>query len=437
MASGNPSTKVVTALQTPIITTSTVTRMSTTRVATPVVTIAVSTVPTSSTPIMSVSTSGSTANVQHKANVGEMLRLGTPRLWLPAEQCRECFYPNDVNFNFCQQCGTRRLSRDRERPQPLPVDMEAIDSRLAELQEKAASMPYTQRKSKLQTDFEVFLESMQPPKTLMSAAPRDILRFLVWKDKGGRTVVHGADCSDENPCQCPSRLAFKTVDSYIGQLRSIFDKEGRGGEWNARVGFGNPAADKSVKQYLRMVTEEQMKQNLIPKQAIPMTTDKVERIINYIDLQLEKFPDIDPCHAFILGRDKALFLTLLFTGSRAGDLLIVKTENIHLPNGGFLLNHVWGKTLRDGNTRSCAIFQNDNSLLCPVTAIMGYVELAKALGINLSRVFSFVRLLETERLTMCLCLLMRQILDCVFIVTKLQCTRGRLYIVFEVHVLLP
>ncbi|XP_070544085.1 uncharacterized protein [Ptychodera flava] len=69
MASGNPSTKVVTALQTPIITTSTVTRMSTTRVATPVVTIAVSTVPTSSTPIMSAITSGSTANVQHNANV--------------------------------------------------------------------------------------------------------------------------------------------------------------------------------------------------------------------------------------------------------------------------------------------------------------------------------------------------------------------------------
>ncbi|KAI8497681.1 Protein dispatched 1 [Branchiostoma belcheri] len=38
------------------------------------------------------------------------------------------------------------------------------------------------------------------------------------------------------------RLAFKTVDSHIGKLRAIFKENGRGGEWDERLGLGNPAA---------------------------------------------------------------------------------------------------------------------------------------------------------------------------------------------------
>ena len=52
------------------------------------------------------------------------------------------------------------------------------------------------------------------------------------------------------------RLSYKTVDSYIGKLRSIFHVNGRDGEWERRLGLGNPAADKLVKDYLRLVTAE-------------------------------------------------------------------------------------------------------------------------------------------------------------------------------------
>ena len=37
------------------------------------------------------------------------------------------------------------------------------------------------------------------------------------------------------------RLSYKTVDSYIGKLRSIFHAIGRDGEWDKRLGLGNPA----------------------------------------------------------------------------------------------------------------------------------------------------------------------------------------------------
>ena len=57
-------------------------------------------------------------------------------------------------------------------------------------------------------------------------------------------------------CGCPLRLSYKTVDSYIGKLRSIFHSIGRDGEWDKRLGLGNPASDKLVKDYLRLVTAE-------------------------------------------------------------------------------------------------------------------------------------------------------------------------------------
>ena len=47
------------------------------------------------------------------------------------------------------------------------------------------------------------------------------------------------------------------MDSYIGKLRAIVHAIGHDGEWYRRLGLGNPAADKSVKDYLRLVTAEQ------------------------------------------------------------------------------------------------------------------------------------------------------------------------------------
>jgi hypothetical protein len=58
------------------------------------------------------------------------------------------------------------------------------------------------------------------------------------------------------PCQCPVHLAYSTVDSYIGKLRSIFSEAGHQGDWNRALCLGNQAADDFVKQYLKAVTAE-------------------------------------------------------------------------------------------------------------------------------------------------------------------------------------
>ena len=53
------------------------------------------------------------------------------------------------------------------------------------------------------------------------------------------------------------RLSAGTVDSLIGKLRAIFTEAGLGGEWDDRLGIGNPVSHPSIKNYLRSIKEEQ------------------------------------------------------------------------------------------------------------------------------------------------------------------------------------
>ena len=57
---------------------------------------------------------------------------------------------------------------------------------------------------------------------------------------------------------CPTRLAFSTIYSMIGKLRSIFVARGRSASDSDNPDFGNPAAAREVKNYLASVREEQL-----------------------------------------------------------------------------------------------------------------------------------------------------------------------------------
>ena len=78
------------------------------------------------------------------------------------------------------------------------------------------------------------------------------------------------------------------MDSYIGKLRSISHAEGRDGEWDKTLGLGNPAADKSVKDYLRLVSAEQLQAWITPKQATPFFVDKLTMLSPHLQRELEK-----------------------------------------------------------------------------------------------------------------------------------------------------
>lgn len=67
----------------------------------------------------------------------------------------------------------------------LQLDLKAIDKRIEELQSARISTPYGHQKSHLEVELQSFLATLFPPKSPFSCAPKDVIRFLVWKDQKG------------------------------------------------------------------------------------------------------------------------------------------------------------------------------------------------------------------------------------------------------------
>lgn len=94
---------------------------------------------------------------------------------------------------------------------------------------------------------------------------------------------------------------------------------------------------------------------------------------------------------FILALDQAFFKRLFFSAARGNDLGLVQTQEIlRFPQDeGFLFNHVWGKTLRDGASKMFGIRRHPNPSLCPVKAIETYIAVSAELGMTLRNGYLF------------------------------------------------
>ena len=149
---------------------------------------------------------------------------------------------------------------------------------------------YSKQKHYLAESLAVFLLSLPGSKTLSNAAPLDICRFLAFKDQCGKSQVHAHSCPNLGlhglkSCNCPRRLSYKTVDSYIGKLRSIFKDIGRDGDWNSSLALGNPVASSRVKRYLKAVATEQLQAAVTPKQATPNFFQQASRFVSAFRIQ--------------------------------------------------------------------------------------------------------------------------------------------------------
>ena len=198
-------------------------------------------------------------------------------------------------------CGCQRKSISPKPASKIAADLAIIDVRLRQLTQTAQRSSYSKQNSSLRVEFETFLASLPSPRSIFSATPEDVSRFLVWKDWHGKTVVHDCDCvnaSSQNAsdCGCPKRLAFKTVDSYIGKLRAIFNEVGRTGDWNSLLGFGNPAASVVVQSYLKAGSEEQLRAHIVAKQAVPFFLPKLLLLARLWDRKMAD-PSVSPFYS--------------------------------------------------------------------------------------------------------------------------------------------
>ena len=268
-----------------------------------------------------------------------------------------------------------------------------IRERKAFLKLKKTQTPYARQKSALEKELIQFLSHLD--RDITSATPDDVVSFLVWKDRFGKTVVHHDSCpyfgdKTKSACLCPRRLAFGTVDSVIGKLRAIFSQWGRSMDDSILPGYGNPAASSEVKSYLHSVRLEQLQARIVPSQAEPFFIHDLflisTQILKNLSLSLGS-----PVQLFVLSRDQAFFKSLFFGGDRAADLCRVKTKEIlYLPDkSGLLFNHTLTKSLRDGSSNMFAIKHYKDPLLCPVKAIETYVAMSDLLNVSVKDGFLF------------------------------------------------
>ena len=310
-------------------------------------------------------------------------------MWKPAVSCLACSYPNDSDHNFCQKCGFKRKDPEvSENPVIVDTEPDRVKNRLASLANYRSGKPYEKQKSALQKQLESYLWSLPEKKTLKSAIPNDVVSFLVWRDRFGKTVVHHDGCSSEglrkSACTCPRVLSAGTVDNNIGKLRVIFRDVGRGSQWNDDLGLGNPAAHHSVSRYTLSVQEEQAVARVFPVKAVPMFLDKL-RILCLHLRNLIIAPLIKPSQRYIFARELAFFSIDFFSGDRGSDLGRVKTVDILSSPGkdSFILNQVFGKTLRGNNSNVFGLKRIPGSPYCPVTNLEYYVAIANKMSIKL------------------------------------------------------
>lgn len=124
------------------------------------------------------------------------------------------------------------------------------------------------------------------------------------KDLKGKTQVHDISCTylgriGNYPCSCSFRLASGTVQSIIGQLKSLFENLGRGHVWHEDSKSGNPASSLEVQKYLKAVRLEQSKAHVSKKQAKPLFFEKLQLLSRYFDSKL-KTPDLSMSERFLL-----------------------------------------------------------------------------------------------------------------------------------------
>ena len=274
---------------------------------------------------------------------------------------------------------------------PLSLDLDAIDTRLARIDQDSVQSKSQRRTASLRKELCTFLASLPCPSDLRTVKVVDLRRFLVFKDSMGKTKIHDVSCHalgqkrGHVACSCPVRMAVSSIRNIVSVLRSIFHSEGRQGDFDEISGLGNPIDAPLIRQYIKFISKEQSVCQAVPSQATPLFLDKLRRIVQYIDRELP-CPCVSLVSRFVLLRDQSFFKIQFFAGSRAGDMCQVLCQGIkRLPGSqGLLVRLCSGKTFSSDKAHSVVLPYCQDVDLCPVTGLERYLDGAKAMAVDIS-----------------------------------------------------
>jgi len=256
----------------------------------------------------------------------------------------------------------------------------------------------------LQDTFFQFLQEYKCP-SLSLCKPDDIRKFLVWKDSFEKTIVHDIQCrylgiKGMFGCSCPKRLASATVENIIQQLFGIFEANGFGRNWDILSRSGNPASAPVIKEYLKLIKEEQANAHILPKQAKPIFLNKVKGICSFIDREIRSI-GLSVREKYVLYKDQAWMKLQFFAGDRASDLSVTVAQEVKVlnDNTGLVFQHTFGKTLRGdkGKNNTFVIKRCEDLSVCPVKGLFDYVDFCKNCNVHLTTGYLFRIVSESGR----------------------------------------
>ena len=272
--------------------------------------------------------------------------------------------------------------------------MRSIDERIKLLDQRLDASSYSQQKCNLKKELELFLAALEHSKNVYTALPDDLRKFLIFKEKHGRTKLHDQACPQKGiagkvQCSCPTTLAAKSVDSLIGKIRAIFRDLGREGDWNPVLLTGNPAASLVMKRHLQAILLEQASHNVTKKQATPLMFDKLAMLCRYLTYQISR--EKDTVKKVLLLRDRAYFSLTCHSGDRGGDLSLLTSERLlELPNSeGILVSQIAGKTFSLDNPNTFILYKSKDVDICPVRHLHEYIAFSESLQIGLDTGYLF------------------------------------------------
>jgi site-specific recombinase XerD len=277
----------------------------------------------------------------------------------------------------------------------------ALDARLQQLDERLLQKPYNKKKWATVKEFSDFLVACPLRTKISQATPEDVRRFLVWKEKRGKTQIHEVTCSYLGKvgiyaCACPLRLSSGSVSNIVAHLKSAYQLMGRGTQWCTKTQEGNPATASIVQDYLSAIKEEQAESHVLPHQAKPLFMEKLKRLAEFWQRELEGY--LTQVQRFIILRDRAFFTLQFFAGDRAHDLSLLLGQEIKIlqDNSGMILRLTFGKQWRGDAHSEFVVPRCSYTKICPVEAMQQYLEWGAHLGLNLQQGYIF-RLVSKQR----------------------------------------